>query len=1698
VPQPDDVLLGRLAVKRGFATQEQVREGLAAARRRHPGAEPEDLASLLARQGVISSSDQKVLVRDLALARFVRGERIFARLCVERGLVAEEEARSILEEQREGGFQTRLGDRLVAAGRLDEATRDAIAAEQVRLEEAEAGRRRAGNGDGSTPAGSDTPIPESLSISAEALARFEEDQRRFSSSSGEAVPDPDAVEGFLLRERLARLALGVRYRAEPEGGGEAVLLTVLDPELSDDAPFLDAFRRAWAPALRVDHPHVAKLGALGATGRTIYYTQGDPGGDPLRAVVARGGPQPSLLVRGIARGLGKGLLAASKAGVAHGGLNPDNVLVTRAGAALADLGVAALPAARVEAFSSPQVIAGAAPTGSDDLYSLGCVLYYALVGREPFAPGPARSAPAPDPRQVDPSIDERLAEAVVLTTHPDPASRLPDLPALARVLNPHSSRTASGTARFDSSSARFDASVLRPGEVTVELPGGSGPPPPAPPPPAGPPGAPQPPSPPRPPQAPGSADADEAELPSPFVSSEFPDTIYVPAPRPDEAGAEAGGEEIERTMEVAAPPGLGGQAPGVTLAEEPLEFAEVTPTDGAEPEGEETLVAPGAGDPSVEPAGDAVDPNAVTVHDEDEQAGGSSSGLVLDGSGPTRSRPPAGEDLIGQTINNRYRITELIGQGGMGSVYEAEHTLMDRTVALKFLNPDLVDSDESVGRFKREIVSMAQFQHPNVVRIFDAGVTESGRFYMVMEYVAGESLAQLLEERGPLDPEAFGSIMAQILLGVEEGHARRIVHRDLKTDNLLLTSERGRDGVVKIMDFGIAKMLGGEEKPDAPQSASNLFLTTERVALGTPEYMSPEQASGAARVDRRSDIYSLGVVAYELLTGRLPFEADSPVGFIGKHIVDPPRAFAETAPELQIPAQLEQFVMKALEKEPTDRYQTADEMLLALEAILPSASRLAHEAEISATWPDPDEADPRSTPHPQPLRLGSSESFSADASDLDGVDASKSESGELAEELRGGRQRLIVKALVGSVAAAALLVVAILLALLTRSEPLADQLDATRPEVAAAVAAGEFSRARDLLEELRAGADEEEVAALLEPELERVGEAESVWAAYADSRRQLEDAVGAFRTAMERKAFDDAAERLEVARELAPKVAAGHAELVDLGLTELAGESLEAADPEALGAELVDRRVGALVERAERLGRAADHYGAIEALKAALEITPESRRTELERLLDQAWHDRLVAEARSELEKPRPDYVVAQERLEHALRKVNDPSTRGLLERVKRELHDTKERQLEDQVEELLRRKAQAVARRDFDAAALALEEARRALQQSRLPDSWNLQLHADEVAAARTSYEAFEALPPMRSATAAGSIERSIAARERYLEAHPEGLDRPEVEEQLATLRERLADVAASTRREAVRLQVRNAEAALREGDLERARAAARAAATAAREAGLDDLAGQAQAVVDEADGHRAEGHLSERLQADYARVGPILVARREVTNADYLAFCYAQQKAAAGGDAAAVAAARAHWPDHWLDYAPASNPQMLKRFPLGEGDHAVGGVSYRSGYAYCRWLGERLGLRVRLPSEAEWVAAATGGADRAYPWGDAWDDARVAHDLEAPVPVAAEDGSPADLRRLIEGGSTDSGLSHMAGNVAEWTSTRWGDDPAVRVVKGGSFRSVNPSELTVRARRRGPVDARRPEWGLRVVIDEREPEDGGGEGEQ
>ena len=319
---------------------------------------------------------------------------------------------------------------------------------------------------------------------------------------------------------------------------------------------------------------------------------------------------------------------------------------------------------------------------------------------------------------------------------------------------------------------------------------------------------------------------------------------------------------------------------------------------------------------------------------KDRSGSGSGSGSGSDSDRATAEldvawKPPVMErraedgrdDWLGRVVDSRYRVREVIGSGGMGVVYKVEHQRMGKIAAMKVLHQELANDPDVVIRFRREAEAVSRLTHPNTVQVFDFGTTR-GALYLIMEYVRGTDLGTLVKRDGPIEFERAAPLFAQICAALAEAHALGVIHRDLKPENILVTrTHSGRD-YIKVLDFGLAKLMEREELSD---------ITDRGSIVGTPYYMSPEQIRDD-KVDARSDIYSLGALMYRVLTGEPPYTAKNPVGVLTKHLTADLVPPSICRPDLAIDGRVDALIARAMAKDPVRRYQDINELVADIEA----------------------------------------------------------------------------------------------------------------------------------------------------------------------------------------------------------------------------------------------------------------------------------------------------------------------------------------------------------------------------------------------------------------------------------------------------------------------------------------------------------------------------------------------------------------------------------------------------------------------------------------------------------------------------------------------------------------------------------------------------------------------------------------------
>lgn len=332
------------------------------------------------------------------------------------------------------------------------------------------------------------------------------------------------------------------------------------------------------------------------------------------------------------------------------------------------------------------------------------------------------------------------------------------------------------------------------------------------------------------------------------------------------------------------------------------------------------------------------------------------------------SNPPldAPRDVIGKEIAGRYRILAKLGEGGMGAVYRAEQISLKRTVALKMLRPDVGGGSMLLRRFNAEAEAVAKLSHPNTVNIFDFGQDADGMLFIAMEFIEGRSLRSAIHADAPFSLRRALAIAAQIASSIADAHSHAIIHRDLKPDNVMLQDRGKQKDVVRVLDFGIAKLRD--------DTRANHQMTQAGDMLGTPQYMAPEQIR-AEQIDGRTDVYALGCMIYEMLTARLPFEAPTIMALLSKHLLETPPPPSQRRPDLGIPPMIDDLVMAAMAKDPAHRPATMEQLGEHIAAVL--ATLPADPAGPSAPVSVPYVPAPRHDTPPAPSAFAAPSGFGA-------------------------------------------------------------------------------------------------------------------------------------------------------------------------------------------------------------------------------------------------------------------------------------------------------------------------------------------------------------------------------------------------------------------------------------------------------------------------------------------------------------------------------------------------------------------------------------------------------------------------------------------------------------------------------------------------------------------------------------------------
>jgi formylglycine-generating enzyme required for sulfatase activity len=1031
------------------------------------------------------------------------------------------------------------------------------------------------------------------------------------------------------------------------------------------------------------------------------------------------------------------------------------------------------------------------------------------------------------------------------------------------------------------------------------------------------------------------------------------------------------------------------------------------------------------------------------------------------------------QSLMGDPVlDGRYQLEKRLGQGGMGIVYKAHHVFLKTAHAIKVILPELVGNDPTLAtRFRQEAMAAAAIRHPNIISVTDYGVIKGMMPFLVMEFVQGQSLHELLEAEGKLSPQRALEFMMVIASGVSAAHEHGIVHRDLKPLNIMLQDNKPLAEAIKILDFGLAKIKSGE-------LLGSFVLAQTLGMMGSPHYMAPEQWSDG-ELDQRSDIYSLGIILFQMLAGDVPFKGVSMPTIMKKHLMDPPPHFAEL--NMDVPPAIEQVVHHALEKDPNKRPATTEEFITELrDAVISSAA-------MNRTLVVERNADfERVT---QPLRTERRTAGQAEIPDIEVTRSSGAEAARYRREEEALRQAEAEKA---------------------AEEQRRREEEQRRAEEARRQAEREAQR-RAAEEAQRRAAEEaqrqaEEEAARLRAEEERRLRAESERLRLEEEARQRAEAEAAQKRTEEeaRRAAEEEVRRRreeEAARQRAQEEQQQAEEAARLAAE---AEAQRKAEREARKRAEEEEARRVIEEKAKRLA-AEEARQRAEAEAARQRAADEQRRREEEQ--------RRAEEARRQAERE------AQRRAaEEAQRRAAEEAQRQAEEEAARLRAEEARRRQEEEA----RQRAEDEARHTIEAAARqrAAEEARRQAEEeeaTRYPKA-----QEDRFAVTVASDATLEPTPshqPIEETQRYEGIKRRTTGAESDAQSASDGLEqtrlggaanlaspamRPMDTTQLSpsnTVSQRTGSTLpeaqkpwqqfespTQTSTSSFDLPARKKSfppiyivAALlllllggagiylwtrpaidsnpppNPPPISKPDSGATGTSTVpAREmvliAGGTFQMGRNGGPVEEAPAHTVP-------------VKPFYIDKTEVTNAQYAEFVQATG-----------------YPSPSYKEAPYWKSWVGDKPPAGQEQWPVRNVSAAEAEAYAKWLSKRDGITYRLPTEEEWeYAARDGNSAKLYPWGNQWVDGYANIESDLPKPVGS-----------YNKGATSTGALDLIGNVWEWTSSKASfypgngkkvpvDEQGSIVVRGGSYQSkVND---TITATFRAWTTQKHPTIGFRLV---------------
>ena len=983
--------------------------------------------------------------------------------------------------------------------------------------------------------------------------------------------------------------------------------------------------------------------------------------------------------------------------------------------------------------------------------------------------------------------------------------------------------------------------------------------------------------------------------------------------------------------------------------------------------------------------------------------------------------------IVGDTVlDSRYQLDRRLGQGGMGIVYQGRHIFLKTTFAIKVILPDLVGNDPMlVTRFRQEAMVAARMRHPNLVNVTDFGVVH-GMPYLVMELITGRSLQDLISREGRLPPQKALKIIEAVCAGVGSAHRQGVIHRDLKPLNIMIAQGVPINEGVKVLDFGLAKIKSGE--------LLGSFVAAQTTGLmGSPSYMAPELWSDE-EPDARTDVYSLGIILFQMLSGEVPFRGGTVPSIMKKHLTEPPPSFTEQG--VVVPAEVEAVVTRALSKSRSHRYETVEDFAADF-----SMAVAAIPETLDRTLPQFRGGFDLTMPFPQ----ATSEQTLAERQRRVEDEAEK-----LAREFEEAQRRADEARQRAEEAA---------------QRKAAEEAARKRAEEEAERKRREEEEARLRAEEARRKQQEEEAARRLaeeEAERERLAQIARQRAEEQAARRR--DAEEAERLARE---ITQVQRRAEEARLRAEEEARRRTE-------EEAGRHRAEEEARKLTAELAEAK-----RRAEEAKQRADEEALNRAQAEAERLTQDqevARQRAEEETLKRKHEEEERQRALSEADRLAREIAEAQRRAEEARKRAEEEAERRAAEEAARRKAEEEARRLAAEVQEAQRR----------------VEEARNRVEEARLQAEAESRKHQEELAAAAQRLQSQPTIPPAEAgaAVAGAGPAAHISVPPNQLqgmavgsEATVIGQHHPSLPPSFQTHASfgNIPDTQTNGRKKAYVIagiaalilvvglvggglllwNITGKTTSSSVASKPSPSNPAESTKPAAEPQMIRIAGGRFQMGRSDIDVNSTKPYELNQYPAHQATVSGFSIDRTEVSNAEYLEFINETKHAP---------------PSYWNDRKP----------PAGQEQWPVTNVTLNDAIAFAQWRSKRDTATYRLPTEEEWEYAARNGAQgNLYPWGNEWRDGCANINSNAPRPV----GSYADC-------ASTTGVLDLIGNVWEWTSTKAAPYPGAdrlpreirqegQIIRGGSYREDfnGPDAITATRRSVVPVTAQEADIGFRLV---------------